>query len=107
MTSLTLVRGDVNYSIVFTVLDAHGDIVDLTNSSIVFKVQQYGHDTLLFEKEGAIVNGTLGICEIPIGDEFKTVSGEFYAELQITWLLENKTLTVPDINIKVLRDLPR
>jgi hypothetical protein len=107
MASLTLVRGDANYSIEFLVLDSNGDIVNLTNSSVVFKVQQYGHSTLLFQKEGTIVNATLGICEIPIGDEFKTVAGEFYAELQITWLPENKTLTVPDINIKVLKDLPR
>lgn len=106
MPTLTLVRGDRDYFIEFEVRDADGEIVDLTDTSVRFKMQRYGESTLTFNKEGTILSGTLGLCQILIEDEFQTISGEFNAELEISWI-EGKVLTAPDIYVKILKDLPR
>ena len=107
MAQLVLVRGDKNFLLEFSVLEADGEIVDLTGASIDFRMQRYGESTLTLDKAGEVTNGTLGLCQVKIEQELVDLSGEFFAELQITWIAEGKVLTVPGISIKVLKDLPK
>lgn len=107
MPSLTLVRGDSNYYLEFEVRDGDGEIVDLSGSSVIFKMQKYGESTLTLSKAGNVVSGTLGLCQVYIETELQNKSGEFHAELQITWPASSKILTAPGINVKILQDLPR
>lgn len=106
MANIVLVRNDRNYYLDFDVKDSSGRVLDLTGSSIHFAMQRYGEKTLTLDKAGEVVNGTLGTCRVFIEDELNR-EGEYFAELQITWLSEGKVLTIPDIGIKVLRDLPK
>jgi len=99
------VRGDHDYLLEFEIRDADGEIVNITNCTPRFKMQRYGESTLTLDKEGFIVNGTLGLCQVLIEDELLNKSGEFYAEVQITWT-SGKVLTAPNINVKILKDLP-
>lgn len=106
MPTLQLMRGDANYYIEFEVRDQEGDIVDVTGCSIGFKMQRYGESTLTISKQGSVLNGTLGLCQVLIASELANKAGEFFAELEIRWQ-SNKKLTAPNIYIKVLKDLPR
>ncbi len=106
MPKITLVRGDQNYYIEFEVKDLDGKTVDLTNASIGFQMQKYGECTLSLDKEGSILNGTLGLCQVLIETELVNKSGEFHAQLEIRWPT-GKILTAPEIYVKILQDLPR
>jgi len=106
MVSLTLVRSDQNYYLEFEIRDSDGEIVNIEGCSVRFKMQRYGENVLTLDKEGKIVNGSLGLCQVLIENELASLSGEFHAEVQITWL-SGKVLTVPSINVKILKDLPR
>lgn len=106
LPNLTLVRGDSNYFLEFEVLDADGEIVNLTGCSLRFKAQRYNESTLTLDIGGNVVNGTLGICQCFVGTQLSNKEGEFIAELQITWPT-GKILTAPNISLKILKDLPR
>jgi len=80
--------------------------VDITNSSIGFKMQKYSQSTLTIDKAGSVYDGTLGLCQILIENELINTSGEFIAELEIRWTT-GKILSAPDISVKVVKDLPR
>lgn len=105
MPELILVRGNQNYYLEFEVRDADGEIVDLTGTSIGFKMQKYGESTLTIDKAGSVISGTLGLCQVLVATELVNKSGEFIAELIIQW--DSKILSAPDINVKVLKSLPR
>lgn len=106
MPTLTLIRNDKNFYLEFEVRDSEGQIVDITDCSIGFKMQKYGENTLTIDKDCTVINGTLGLCQVLIEDEIVGESGEFYAELEIRWP-SGKVLTAPDILVKILKDLPR
>lgn len=107
MPSLTLIRNDKNYYLTLEVREADGSLVNLTGSTVLFKLQKYGSSTLLMEKEGSVVSpGSLGLCQVYIASELVSKDGEFIAELEITWP-SGKVLTAPEINVKILKDLPR
>ena len=106
MVSLTLVRSDKNYYLEFEVRDSSGKIVNISSCTIRFKMQRYGSPSLIIDKEGKVTSGSLGLCQVYIEDELLNLSGEFFAEVQITWS-SGKVLTAPSINVKILKDLPR
>jgi len=107
MPKLTLVRNDKNYFIELEVKEASGDAVDLSGSTVLFQLQKYGESTLTMSKTGTVLSpGSLGLCQIYIASELINKSGEFIAELEITWP-SGKVLTAPEISVKVLKDLPR
>jgi hypothetical protein len=105
MATITLVRGDKNYYLEFEVRDAEGKIVDLTNCTVRFKMQKYNAPSLVIDKVGTVVDGTNGLCQVMIGEELINESGEFKAELEITWPT-GQVLTAPNIFVRVLKDLP-
>jgi len=106
MTEIKLVRGDKNYSLEFTIYDADNNLVDLSNvTSIVLKIKKYGSSSLFASIEGSVEgDGTTGQCSFPIGTTFLTETGEFKAEIEITYST-GKVITAPGILIKVIPDL--
>jgi len=106
LPTLTLVRGDKNYILEFEVRDADGEIVNLENCSIGFKMQKYGEATLTLDKEGTVIDAASGLCQILIEEELVNKSGEYFAELEIRWPT-GKILSAPNIYVKILKDLPR
>lgn len=111
MPKLELVRRDKNYYLEFEVRDSEGELVDISDckasegGSIVFKVQKYSESTICFEKIGDVVNGTLGLCQILIEEEFNNFSGKYRSELELNFK-SGKTLTVPNIIVEIIKDLP-
>lgn len=106
MPTLTLIKGDSGYIIEFQVKDADGNIVDIEGCSVLFNIQKYGSSTLLFSLPGTVTNGTLGYCQFEVGTSLANASGAYSAEIQIEWG-SGKILTVPNLSVKVLKDLPR
>jgi len=106
VTDITLVRNDANYVLQFYIKDQDGNAVNLTDvSSLTLKIQKYGTSTLHASISGSVVNATEGICQFTVQDEFTAVTGDFKAEVEITYS-SGKTITAPEIYIKVIPDLP-
>jgi len=107
MTDIKLVRGDTNYNIEFIIKDAEGSVIDLTNATVVLKMQSYQGGDLVVNLTGEIPmeTQTSGVCKFVITDQFQDLTGEFQAEIQITYS-GGKVITAPNISIKVIPDLP-
>ena len=103
MTRIEIVRGDKNFYLQFTILDSDGNAVDLTNATPKLKWQKYTDGTV-YEITGEVVDATAGTCKFLVKDEFVGVTGEFKAEIEITYS-DGKVITAPNLTIKVIPDL--
>lgn len=106
MTEITLVRNDKNFYLKFLVTYADGSVLDLSNvSSVKLKIARYGASDLFATIDGGVTDPSRGTCQFLVGEQFVGVTGEFKAEIEITF--NNGTvLTAPGITIKVIPDLP-
>lgn len=107
MTDIIIIRNDKNFVLEFTIYTADGDLVDLTNvSEILLKFQAY-EDGTVTSITGTVVGSSplLGQAQFLIGSQFVGITGEFKAEIQITYT-SGRVLTAPNIYIKVIADLP-
>jgi len=106
MTEIKLVRGDVNYYLEFTIYDSDDNLVDLSDvTSIVLKIKKYGASSLFATINGSVTgDGASGQCSFPVGTTFESETGEFQAEIEITYS-SGKVITAPGISIKVIPDL--
>jgi len=106
MTEIKLVRGDKNYYLQFTIYDSDNNLVDLSDvTSITLNIKKDGASSLFASISGEIEgDGTTGQCSFPIGTTFLTETGEFKAEIEITYS-SGKVITAPGIRIKVIPDL--
>jgi len=104
MTEIKIVRNDKNFILEFTIYDLDGNVVDLTGiTSIKLKCKQYG-DSIVKEINGTVTDPENGQCQFLVKDEFVGVTGEFKAEIEMTFS-NGKVLTAPGITIKVIPDL--
>lgn len=109
MSEITIVRGDINFILNFTIYDADNEIVDLTGAStITLKFKSY-EDGTVTSISGTIADppGTDGEAQFNVGETFKSLIGEFKAEIEITFgpAQNNKVITAPNISIKVIADI--
>ena len=112
MTAITIVKGDKNFLLNFTIYDADDQIVDLTGAStITLKFKSY-EDGTVTSVNANLVDHTpaqlsAGEVHFFIGSEFVSITGEFKAEIEITYdaTLDNRVITAPNISIKVIPDL--
>jgi len=103
MSRIEIVRGDRNFYLEFTILDADGNVVNLTNATPKLKWKNYS-DGSVNSITGEVVNATEGTCRFLVQDEFVGVTGEFKAEIEITYS-DGKIITAPNLCIKVIPDL--
>jgi len=104
-TEIIIVRGDKNFRLSFQIYDADGNIVDLSNvSQIVLKYKEYTSTSSASSITGTVSVPGEGKCYFDVGTQFVGVTGEYKAEIEITFL-NGKVLTVPNLVIKVIPDL--
>jgi len=105
MPDLKLVRNDTDFFIEFIIKDSEGTVVDLTNATVIFKMQSFEGGSLVANISGEVIDETNGICRFQITDELSDITGEYVAEIQITYS-GGRIITAPDISVKVIADLP-
>lgn len=102
--NVEVVRNDYGYDLEFVIKDVNKDLVDLTSSTITFKVTEPGGTSNKLNGAVTITDATAGECKYTVVngdfDEAKT----YNAELQIVY--SGKTITVAGITLKVIKDLP-
>lgn len=104
MTEVVIVRGDKNFALQFTIYDADNQTIDLTGvSKIELKFKSY-EDGTVKKILGTIINAKAGDVQFPVSDEFVDLTGEFKAEIEITYST-GQVITAPNITIKVIPDI--
>lgn len=104
MTEITIIRGDKNFILDFTIYDADNNIVDLGGvTSILLKFKSY-EDGIVRSISGTVIDAPNGRVQFPVGEEFVNILGEYKAEIEITYIT-GQVLTAPNISIKVIPDL--
>jgi len=102
---LKLVRNDTNFYLEFIVKDSEGTVIDLTNATVVFNMQSTTGGSLVANITGNVTDATGGVCRFLITDELADITGEYIAEIQISYV-GGRVITAPDISVKVIADLP-
>ena len=103
MGKIEIVRGDRNFYLEFTILDSDGNVLDLTNATPRLKWKNY-EDGTVYEIVGDLVEPKEGTCRFFVEDQFVGVTGEFKAEIEITYS-DGRVITAPNLSIKVIPDL--
>lgn len=105
MTEIKIVRGDRKFVLDFTIYDADGLIVNLTGCETVkLKYKNY-EDGTVGEIIGSVVGDPAnGEVQFLVEDQFANVTGEFKAEIEITYT-SGKIITAPGLVIKVIPDI--
>ena len=106
MKNIILVKNDKLYDINFTITDNLGNIVDLSGSTILFKVANYLSISKL------VINGSCTATDAPNGKCKYTVQandfinvGSYAAQLEITYTGSGKVITAQGINITIVPKL--
>ena len=104
-TIINLVKGDYGFNIGFTVKDDDGDVVDLTSSTVKFKVGRPG-----VVESDLVINGTCvvddaenGICHFTPTSGLLDTAGVFRGELQIDY--SNKIISDRTFQVIIRGDL--
>ena len=100
----TITKGDYGYDLNFTVVDSDGTAVNLTSSTITFKMALPDSTTAFLSEEATIVGAEAGTCKYTVADGDMDTAGTYNAELQIAWSGKVQTATMADIEI--VEDLP-
>jgi len=106
MTEIKLIRNDKLFDLEFTITDANGNAVNLTDSTVKFKMSAQGADTLKIDAACTITGALAGECKYTVQDGDLDAVEAYDAELEITYT-SGKVITAIAPTIKVVSDLPK
>lgn len=105
-TAINVFRNDKLYSLDFTLLDNDGNVINLTNATLVLITQKHGEDSLNFTSSMTVLSAAAGTCRYTVADGDFDEDGLYYAEIVVTYSGDNKTITFNDFVIQVNAKLP-
>lgn len=106
MTEIILIRNDKGFDLEFTITDAEGKAVDLTDASANFIMCAQGATTLKIDASCNITGAAAGECKYTVQDGDLDTVEAYDAELEITYT-GGKVITATAPTIKVVSDLPK
>jgi hypothetical protein len=106
VAEITAYEGDFGYDLQFTITDVDGNAFNLSGSTVKFKMASANATTLKIDGSCTITDASAGECAYTtVAADFDT-AGEYEAEIEITFSA-SKIYTIGNIQVHVLRDLPR
>jgi hypothetical protein len=91
----------------FTVKDADGVVIDLTNiDTLYLNVQKASESALKFSGAMSVDDAVAGECSYTVIEGDFDEAGDYWAEIEATFN-DGKVITFPDLLISVAKDLPR
>lgn len=103
---ISVVQGDHNYDLNFTVTDAQGVAVDLTGATLTFEAQLLSDLTIHFSGSMAIVTAASGKCKYTVQSSDFPVAGEYNCQIVVVFSGPGEQITVPDILVSVEAAVP-
>lgn len=105
MSDIELIRNDVGFDIEFEVDDADGVDVDLTDSTVKFKMWKAGASTCKINSSCTLTTPAEGKCKYTVQSDDLDTAGDYEAELEITYT-SGKIITASGITVKIKEDAP-
>lgn len=105
MSDIELIRNDVGFDIEFEVDDADSVDVDLTDSTVKFKMWKPGVSTCKINSACTITTASEGKCKYTVQANDLDSEGNYDAELEITYT-SGKIITASGISVEVKEDAP-
>lgn len=85
LTTVKVKKGNYGFYLQFTIYNADGTAKDLTGFTVKMKVRK-GDGTLLFTRDGEVVDANNGVCRFLIQNGDFSVAGVYDAEVEIVGL---------------------
>lgn len=105
-TYITVVQGDENYEINFTLTDANGNVLDLTGSTLAFNAQLLSDSSVHFAGSMSIVSATDGTCKYTVASTDFPVSGTYNCQIEVNYSASSEKITFSDIEVVVEDRVP-
>jgi len=105
MSKITLVRNDYNYDLTFNVKEYDETPLDLSGATPLFQVALATGSIMAFSGTCSVTDSDNGVCTYTVQATDFDTSGEYNAELQITFA-GGKVITATMDNIIIVDDLP-
>lgn len=103
---VTLVQGDWGYDLNFTLQDADGNIVDLTDGSLTLQAQSQETPSVQFSGAMAIVDATLGRCKYTVQATDFPQAGVYNIQFVVVFSGTGEQITFSDIQFTVESRVP-
>lgn len=108
MQYISVVKGDKNYKLRFHITDQDDKPIDLTGTTIRFRVKDENNGLIVDGECEAISDEYLlaeGYCCYTVQENDFSEVGLYDAEVEITWPVNSQVLTIPDIRLLVQEEL--
>jgi len=105
MSDLELIRNDTGFDIEFEVDDADGVDVNLTDSTVKFKMWKPGETACKINGACTLTTPLEGKCKYTVTSGNLDTRGDYDAELEITYI-SGKIITASSISITIKEDAP-
>lgn len=105
VTKIEIVEGDAAFDLNFTLQDYNGNAINLTDCTLVLKVQKEHDTSLKFSGSMSIVSAVAGTCKYTVQSGNFDSPGKYDAEIEIT--NGSQTITYSNIKIFVSPQLPK
>jgi hypothetical protein len=109
MTKIDVVQNDQLYNLNFSLQDANGLALDLSNigtaTVVRFKAQDSRTGIVVANSVMSIIDASLGTCYYQVASGVFTAIGRCIAEIEVTYG-NGKIISLPDIVINVKTELP-
>lgn len=102
---IEVVRNDKLFELIFEIDNADNTDLDLTDATVLFKAWMEGEDTNQITGTCTITEATEGKCKYLVQDGDLDRSGDFFAELEVTYT-SGKVITASGIKMRILDDAP-
>lgn len=84
-TEINIVQGDAGYPLNFTLTDSSSVAINLTGTTLVFKVQLFNTDVVKFSGNMTIDNAAAGTCHYTVQTTDFDQEGRYKAEISIVY----------------------
>ena len=105
MSNLELIRNDTGFDIEFEVDDADSVDVNLTDSTVKFKMWKPGETTCKINSTCTLTTALEGKCKYTVASGDLDTRGDYDAELEISYT-SGKIITASGMSITIKEDAP-
>jgi hypothetical protein len=103
---ISVVQGDKDYDLNFTLTDSAGVIVNLTNGTLKFNAQLLSDPTVQFKGSMSIVSAVLGTCKYTVQATDFDVPGTYNCQIEVDYTGVGEVITFSDIQVIVETRIP-
>lgn len=103
---ITVVQGDKNFDLNFTLTDSQNLPVDLTGGTVTFNAQLQSDYSVKFSGNMTVVSAIDGVCKYTVQNNDLEVPGTYNAQIQLSLASGAEIITFTGITVIVAAEIP-